>query len=227
MLSVVIPTLDAAETLADSLAALVPGAVAGLVGEVIVVDGGSRDATLAIADAAGCGIVRAPAGRGGQLAAGAARARGDWLMFLHADTVLDPGWVAAVGRLVAAAGAGTGKPAAAFRFALDAPGARARALERLVALRCALLALPYGDQGLVMPAALYRALGGYGDMPIMEDVDLVRRIGRRRLALLPVRAVTGAARYRAGFARRMARNATCLSLYVLRVPPRLIVRLYG
>lgn len=227
MLSVVIPTLDAAGTLTDSLAALVSGAVEGLVREVIVVDGGSRDATLAIADAAGCAVMHAPRGRGTQLAAGAAAARGDWLLFLHADTVLDPGWTDAVARHIAAAADG-GRPAAAFRFALDAPGARARFVERTVAARCALLALPYGDQGLLIEARLYRALGGYAPIPIMEDVELVRRIGRARLALLPVRAVTNAARYRRdGFIRRTARNAACLSLYVLRVPPRIIARFYG
>ena len=228
MLSIVVPTLNAERTLVATLAALVPAAVDGLLREVIVADGGSTDATLAIADAAGCGIVRAEPGRGVQLAAGAAAARSGWLLFLHADTVLDPEWAAAARRFIAAAEREGGERAAAFRFALDEPGARARLLERFVALRCLLFALPYGDQGLLISRRLYDALGGFQPLPIMEDVNMVRRVGRRRLHMLPARAVTSAERYRRqGFVLRGAHNLACLSLYFLRVPPRLIARLYG
>src|SRR5438552_12286729 len=95
-LSIVIPTLEAAATLGAALAALDEGRASGLVREVIVVDGGSSDATRAVADAAGAELATAPRGRGAQLAAGAQRARGDWLLFLHADTRLEAGWAAAV-----------------------------------------------------------------------------------------------------------------------------------
>jgi rSAM/selenodomain-associated transferase 2 len=227
LLSVVIPTLDAERTLAATLAALVPAAIEGLVREVVIADGGSRDQTLAIADAAGCTIVDAPKGRGTQLAAGARAAKCDWLLFLHADTVLDEDWAKAARRFIAAE-AGGGKKAAAFRFALDADGAAARLLERFVALRGHLFAMPYGDQGLLISRGLYDALGGFAPLEIMEDVDMVRRIGRRRLRMLPARAVTGAQRYRRhGIFLRGARNLACLSLYFLRVPPRIIARLYG
>lgn len=228
MVSVIVPTLNAETTLPATLRALVPAALDGLVREVIVADGGSTDLTLDIADDAGCGIVRTARGRGTQLAAGAAAAKSDWLLFLHADTVLDEGWARAAHGFIHRAKAGSGKQAAAFTFALDGDGARARALERIVSARCAALALPYGDQGLLISRRLHDRLGGYRPLPIMEDVDIVRRIGRRRLAILPARAVTSGARYREeGFAARMARNAACLSLYYLKVPPRYIVRLYG
>jgi rSAM/selenodomain-associated transferase 2 len=228
LLSVVIPTLDAERTLAATLAALVPAAVEGLVRDVVIADGGSRDATLAIADAAGCAVVEAPRGRGAQLAAGARAAKCDWLLFLHADTVLDEDWAGAARRFIASAEAGSGKEAAAFRFALDADGAAARLLERFVALRGHVFAMPYGDQGLLISRRLYDALGGFAPLEIMEDVDMVRRIGRRRLAVLPARAVTSAARYRRnGILLRGLRNLGCLSLYFLRVPPRIIARLYG
>ena len=92
MISVVIPTFNAAPTLVHTLAALVPAVVEGIVQEAIVADGGSTDDTLVIADAAGTHLVQAPRGRGTQLDAGAGMARGDWLLFLHADTVLEPGW---------------------------------------------------------------------------------------------------------------------------------------
>ena len=103
-----------------------------------------------------------------------------------------------------------------------------RRLERLVAWRCRALALPYGDQGLLISRALYEAAGGFRPLPLMEDVDLVRRLGRRRLAALPVRAVTSAERWRReGWRRRSARNLACLSLWFLGVPPGAIKRLYG
>ena len=228
MLSVVIPTLDAERTLAASLAALVPAAVAGFVREVVVADGGSTDATLAIADAAGCAVVEAPKGRGAQLAAGAKAAKCGWLLFLHADTVLDEDWMRPAQRFIAAAESGSGREAAAFRFALDADGAAARLLERFVALRSLVFAMPYGDQGLLISRRLYDALGGHAPLEIMEDVNMVRRIGRKRLRMLPARAVTSAQRYRRhGIFLRGARNLACLSLYFLRVPPRIIARLYG
>ena len=118
--------------------------------------------------------------------------------------------------------------AAAFRFALDDIGARPRVLERLVALRCAALRLPYGDQGLLIPKRLYEEIGGYRPLPLMEDVDLVRRLGRRRIVMLGARAVTSAERFRReGYVRRSARNLICLTLYTLRVPTHVISRIYG
>ena len=95
-------------------------------------------------------------------------------------------------------------------------------------MRCALFRLPYGDQGLLVPRQLYQQVGGYGRLPLMEDVDLVRRIGRRRMTLLRTRALTSAVRYqRGGYVRRSVRNLSCLTLYFLRVPTRIIARLYG
>ena len=227
MISVVIPTLNVEHHLARTLAALVPAALDGLVREVIVVDGGSDDGSLQVADDAGCTIVRAQRGRGTQLAAGAAVAKGEWLLFLHADTVLDEDWVEAAGRFICAAGHAGGQ-AAAFRFALDADGILPRLLEGAVRLRCAILALPYGDQGLLIPRSLYDELGGFSPIPLMEDVDLVRRIGRRRLHMLQARATTSAERYRRdGIIRRTLRNLVCLSLYYAGVSPDRIVRLYG
>ncbi|MGI9405470.1 MAG: TIGR04283 family arsenosugar biosynthesis glycosyltransferase [Hyphomicrobiaceae bacterium] len=227
MLSVIIPTLDAERGLVRTLTALVPASVEGLVKEVIVVDGGSEDRTCQIADDAGALIVKAPRGRGGQLRAGAEIARGDWLLFLHADTVLDETWIDEVGGFVAAA-VDSGPQAAAFRFALDDDGGRARVVERFVRFRSSVFGLPYGDQGLLISRTLYDEIGGFRDLPLMEDVDIVRRIGWKNLALLKTRAVTSAARYQKyGYIVRTVRNFVCLMLYFLRVPPRVLVRLYG
>jgi len=229
MISVIIPTLNAEATLAGTLGALVPAAVSGLVREVIVVDGGSSDRTADIVEHAGANLVQARVGRGHQLKTGAARARFPWLLFLHADTAVASGWEHEAGTFMRAIDRrDLPIAAAAFRFALDDKGVRPRLLEGLVALRCATLRLPYGDQGLLIPKRLYEEIGGYRPLALMEDVDLVRRLGRRRVVLLRTRAVTSAERFRReGYLRRGTRNLFCLTLWALRVPVHVIARLYG
>lgn len=229
MLSIVIPTLNAANTLPSTFQALVAGCTAGLVSEVIIADGGSTDDTLMIADASGAKVVEAPAGRGSQLAEGAKAAKSPWILFLHADTVLEPGWDTDIVRFMSSLKqAGDPDRAAYFRFSLDQNGLKARFVEAMVAFRCAVFALPYGDQGLLISQRLYERIGGFTDMPLMEDVDIVRRIGRRRLEKLSVSARTSAQRYRRdGFATRILRNLVCLSLYFMHVSPHRIARFYG
>jgi rSAM/selenodomain-associated transferase 2 len=218
VLSVVIPTLNAAAALPATLAAL-----ANAPDEVIVVDGGSMDGTAAIAAALGARVLAAPRGRGIQLASGVAAATRPWLLLLHADTRLGRNWPAAATAHMRA----SPDRAAYFRFALDSDDRRARRLERLVAWRCHVLALPYGDQGLLIHRDLLRAVGGIPPLPLMEDVALVRRLGRHRLISIDVDAMTSAARWRRdGWYRRSARNLLCLALYFAGVPPRLIARLY-
>jgi rSAM/selenodomain-associated transferase 2 len=173
--SAIIPTLNAAATLAHPLAAL-RGAV--IVTEVVVVDGGSGDETIPLAHAAGVRVMEAARGRGTQLAAGAGAALGDWLLFLHADCRPEPGWEAAV-RAFCAAPNGDER-AGYFDFALDDPAPWARRMERIVAWRCRNFALPYGDQGLLIARSLYEMVGGFAPLPLMEDVDLVRRLGPTR-----------------------------------------------
>ena len=213
MLSVVIPALNAADSLPGTLAS-----IAGA-GEVVVADGGSIDGTQALAAAFGARVVTAPRGRGVQLAAGVAAARGTRLLLLHADTRLANGWQNVMP---------PPDRAGYFRFALDSEDPRARRLEQLVAWRCRALALPYGDQGLLIHRDLLREVGGVRPLPLMEDVDLVRRLGRRRLVALDAAAITSAAKWqRQGWNRRSARNLACLALYFAGVPPRVIARLYG
>lgn len=117
--------------------------------------------------------------------------------------------------------------AAYFQFALEDDSKPARRLERLVAWRCRVLGLPYGDQGLVLRRALLQEVGGVPEIPLMEDVALVRKIGKNRLVPLPVSLVTSAEKFkRDGYLRRSLRNVTCLSLYFLGVSPQTILRLY-
>ncbi len=226
ILSVVVPALDAAATLPETLAALAAARAEGLLREVLVVDGGSGDRTVEVAAGWGARVLNAAAGRGTQLAAGGAAATGDWLLFLHADTRLGPGWAAAARAFMARPG--SERQAAAFRLALDDADPRARRVERLANWRAATLGLPYGDQGLLIARAFYQALGGHRPLPLMEDVALARRIGRRRIVLLDAEAVTSAARYRQdGWWLRPLRNLALLGLYFLGAPPRLLRRLYG
>jgi rSAM/selenodomain-associated transferase 2 len=221
VLSIVIPTLDAASGLQATLAALAEGEA-----DIVIADGGSTDGTPALTTSRGARVVTAPRGRGAQLAAGADAARGEWLLFLHADTRLAAGWRAVVERFMAAPE--NGARAGYFRYVLDDDADAARRLERVVAWRCRRLALPYGDQGLLLSRALYDAVGGFRPIVLMEDVDIVRRLGRARLVALDHAAVTSAARYRRdGYLRRSARNLVCLSAWFLGIDPRRIARLYG
>jgi len=217
-LSIVIPTLNAGRWIGACLAAVREA------DEIVIADGGSLDGTVALADREGARVVRSPRGRGAQLAAGAAAAAGDWLLFLHADTRLAPGWRVAASRHVARQ---PGK-AACFRFRLDAGEWPARLVEAGVAARVRLLGLPYGDQGLLVSRGLYDEVGGYRPLPLMEDVDLARRIGGLRIARLGVDAVTSAERWRReGWLRRSGRNLACLCLYACGLSPERIARLYG
>jgi rSAM/selenodomain-associated transferase 2 len=219
-ISVIVPTLDAAKTLETTLRGLHE------ISDIIVVDGGSVDATIEIATECGARVVRANKGRGQQLAAGADAATSDWLLFLHADTILSPGWLPIV--MAFAHDVENQNCAAAFRFKLDSTSLQARCLERCVAVRASVLGLPYGDQGLLLHRGLYRTIGGYKSLPIMEDVDLVRRIGRSRLVILRADAVTSAVRWQEqGWTRRSTRNLLCLSMFFAGVPPRIIARVYG
>ncbi len=223
MISVVIPTLNAAAYLQRSLPPLFDGVLGGVVREVIVTDGGSTDATAKIADAAGCVFIQGPAGRGAQLIAGAGMARSPWMLFLHADTALAHGWTEEVRGFIRCHDGRAGY----FRFCPDQDDHRARRLAFWVNLRCRVLALPYGDQGLLISRRLYDEVGGYAPHPLMEDVDLVRRLGRHRLAALRTAARTSVARHvRDGYGRRSAKNLWLLIQFLLGASPRDLARRY-
>jgi rSAM/selenodomain-associated transferase 2 len=201
--SVVIPTLNAEAELPGTLAALMEGLSAGVIRELIVADGGSIDATHRIAEAAGAQVLHSAASRGGQLGAGARAAQGEWLLFLHADTGLAPGWSVAVKAHIANSPGEAGY----FRLGFDAPGIAPRLVAGWANVRARTIGLPFGDQGLLIARTLYDEIGGYPDIALMEDIAIARALGRRRLAMLPVIARTSAARYaREGWLRRGARN---------------------
>jgi rSAM/selenodomain-associated transferase 2 len=218
MLTIVIPALNAAERLGACLDSVRDA------DEIVVVDGGSTDDTVRIATEKGARMFRSDRGRGVQLHGGALAASGDWLLFLHGDTVLPPGWRAAVDLHMTIAP----QQAACFMFRLDATQWPARLIEAGVALRVRLLKLPYGDQGLLMSRRHYDEIGGYRPLPLMEDVDIVRRIGGARLRSLSIPALTSAERWlKYGWLRRSARNLSCLLLYGLGMPPARIASFYA
>lgn len=222
MLSIVVPTLNAGATLGRTLES-----VAGneMVGEIIVVDGGSTDDSTVIADRFEAIVVSSEAGRGQQLAAGATAARNDWLLFLHGDSILEDSWSEAAGDFMEAPG--NAERAGYFELRYDDSDWKAGLLERIVSWRCRAIGLPYGDQGLLISRHFYEHLGGFKAIPIMEDVELVRRVGRHRLSPLPAVIETSARRYRrSGYGLRVVRNLLCLSLYFCGLPPERIVRLY-
>jgi rSAM/selenodomain-associated transferase 2 len=225
MISVIIPTLNAAEYLPRALAPLVAGSASGLVKQVVIADGGSTDATLEMAEAAGCDIVASERGRAKQLRAGAEASKGRWLLFLHADTVLGAGWTAEAERFI-------GNPqsrtrAAAFRLAFDDVSAQARRVVFWARARARVMKLPYGDQGLLISRFFYDGLGGYADLALMEDVELIRRIGPRRLVLFETEAVTSAEKYRRdGYDRRAWRNLVLMARYLMGADPVELAKAY-
>ena len=168
MLSLIIPTRDSERPLVHTLAALVPGATAGVVREVIVADGGSRDETELVADIAGCVFFSSGERLAARLNRAAERARGQWLMFLRPGVVLGPTWVDETLAFVQRNGGG----AAAFKR--ESPGI----FGRLFTLQ------PNPDQGLILPKSLYRELGGHRAGAADPEQDLLRRIGRSRLTTL-------------------------------------------
>ncbi len=215
MISVVIPTLNAQDSLPRCFDSLIGATVRGLVREVIVADGGSSDETLAIADGAGAHVTSAVRNRGAQLQEGARAARHEWLLFLHPQTALEAGWDSEAESFIERVT--LERPfAASFRFGLDEFGPQARRREILAALRCWLFGLPRGNQGLLIPRRFYQKLGGHR-ATAMDDIDLVRRIGRRRLAMLRARAVN--------MREPRESHLALLLLHALRVPPGVVSKL--
>lgn len=240
MISAVIPTLNSAASIGQCLDGLMaPGE--NMISEIIVSDGGSSDETVEIAERFGAKVLKGTAGRGRQLAAGSRAAKGPWLLFLHSDTCLSTGWSGEVRKFMECRSIdtqidveGSGEPeridrrAAVWTLQFDDTARASKILASLVAIRTRLLGLPYGDQGLLINKKFYDALGGYSEIPLMEDVELVRKIGRARLTIFETPAITSAERYRRdGYILRPVRNVFCLILYFIGVSPEFIRKIYG
>jgi rSAM/selenodomain-associated transferase 2 len=219
LITVLIPVYRDAAALERMLASARFGAA-----EVIVISTETDAASLAGLRSARRDIVwlQAPQGRAHQMNAGAAAARGSWLLFLHADTDLPAGWMSAID----AADRDRRVAIGCFRFALDSSSLAARAIEIGVRMRVALFRLPYGDQALFVRRDVFESLGGYRLVAIMEDVELVQRArARGRLYRSHLRAVTSSRRWeRNGWLRQTARHLWLISRYFAGVSPERLVR---
>jgi glycosyltransferase involved in cell wall biosynthesis len=183
MLSAIISTQESERDLVPTLAALVPGATSGLLGEVIVADGGSRDATAEVADVAGCRFMSSSEPLGARLKAAAATTRAPWLMFLRAGCIPEPGWVSATERFIEANDRLETTRAAVFRPPGVADLLRPGLAELYELLRVIIGGGPKPEQGLLIARRHYDALGGHSVVAEAETA-LLRNIGRRRLAML-------------------------------------------
>jgi rSAM/selenodomain-associated transferase 2 len=217
-LAIVVPTLNEEAGLRRNL----PAALAAA-DQVVVSDGGSTDGTLAVAGELGARIVTGPPGRGGQLTRGAGATDAPLLLFLHADTRLPPDGVSRVREAVAGGAVGGG-----FLVRFDTGGSLLRLGERLINARTHLTRLPLGDQAQFATREAFRALDGYRDWPILEDLDFalrLRRLGRTELIRSPV--TTAARRFvQQGVVRTVATNWLIWLLFFCGVSPHRLARLY-
>lgn len=222
LVSVVIPVWREIDLLARALGQLSPPPAGVEVIVACVLGEESRYERLGL-DHPDVRWISAPRGRAVQMNAGAAMASGRWLLFLHADCTLPGGWIEVLAHAEAA-----GSAAGAFRFALDSRDWRARLIEGGARLRAALLGLPYGDQALFVERRIFQAIGGYRDLPLMEDVDFVRRV-RRAGPFLHARApvLTSARRWQQdGWLRRSAGNIGLAARFLLGTPPARLAQRY-
>lgn len=186
--------------------------------DVIIVNGGHE--TYSLKDR---NIINTNPGRGLQFKSGAQFAKGEWLFFLHADSKLKMEWM----QVLAEHMDNHPDKAFAFRLRFDDQGFFPRLLEYWVRFRSSAFALPYGDQGLFISRTLYDEVGGFNDMSLMEDVDIVRRIGRNRLRVGSHELITSAEKYnKYGYLFRMIRNGFCLLLFKIGVDPAIIKKIY-
>ena len=221
-LSVIVPTLNSSDDLSKLSASLFEGVKSGLVRELIVSDCGSSDGTTELAGRLGAEIVISKRGRGSQLAAGAGVAGGDWLLFLHADTVLSDGWVDVAERHMQ----NDSGNAAYFKLRFSAGGLSAAWFAGWANLRSVAFGLPYGDQGLLIPRKLYDSIGGYREIELFEDVEMARAL-KGKLKMLRSRAISDPRRYlEEGWLVRGACNLMILTKYFIGVPPDQLARSY-
>jgi rSAM/selenodomain-associated transferase 2 len=218
--SVIIPALNDATRIGASIDSV----SAGSPREILVVDGGSTDDTPAIAKAAGTIVLPSKPGRARQMNAGAARAAGNVLLFLHADTRLPAGWTKVIHDILGQPGVVAG----AFGFRVEEPFAGRWLVECATNLRSRWLQSPYGDQGQFLRRAFFEELGGFANLPIMEDYELNRRLRRHgRIVTAKATAVTSGRRWhRLGVLRTSIINKLMIAGYRLGVRPDRLARLY-
>ena len=219
-ISIIIPVLNEANTINAVLARIL--GTSNL--EVIVVDGGSQDETVALAQSVGVKVISATGGRANQMNAGAAVATGSILLFLHADTHLPPAFDTFIRQVLQ----NTGVIAGAFELRIDAELWGIRLIEKMVNLRSRFLSLPYGDQAIFLKASIFKEIGGFPNLSIMEDFELMRRLKRYgKIVIAPASVVTSGRRWqKLGVVRTTLINQLIIIGYFLGVPPAKLARWY-
>lgn len=227
-ITVIIPCLNSAERIMPTLACLVEPSVSGLVKQVVFADGGSTDITADIAEEVGADFRSTPKGRGLQCKIGVIYAKAEWLLFLHDDSQLAEGWDVEVNVFINAES--NQNKCAYFKFELNSQSIKAKIVAWGTNLRCKIFALPYGDQGLLISRKLYEEIGGFGSMPLMEDVDIIGRIkdniGKKNLIMLNGALTTSVDKYKDGYAKRVLRNFGYLMSYKMGKDPKAIAESY-
>lgn len=228
-ITVIIPSLNSAKRIMPTLACMVEPMVDGVIKQVIFADGGSTDITADIAEETGAEFVRTPKGRGMQCKIGVIFAtQSDWLLFLHDDSQLNNDWGDEVANFIR--NPDNIDRCAYFKLALDDRSIKAKIVAWGANLRSKIFALPYGDQGLLISRKLYEEIGGFGTMPLMEDVDIITRItahiGKQNLVMLNAVLTTSADKYKDGYAKRVLRNFKYLMAYKRGKDPKEIAESY-
>ena len=220
-ISIIIPVLNEAAIIEATLTPL----QGGLNLEVIVVDGGSLDRTRALAESLGARVFEAPAGRAHQMNVGAAAATGEILLFLHADTALPQGFETLARQVLLRPGVIAG----AFALQINADLRGLRLIETLVNWRSRFLQTPYGDQAIFLPAKVFKQLGGFQEIPLMEDFEFVQRLKRiGRIAIAPASVITSGRRWqKIGVLRTTLINQLIVLAYFLGVSPNRLARWYS
>lgn len=219
-ISIIMPVLNEAAIVAQALAKIDNSPDL----EVIVVDGGSEDGTIELVKAAGVRAISTSAGRARQMNAGAAASSGDILLFLHADTHLPKGFQSVVRQSLAQKGSVAG----AFCLQIDGSTLCLRIIEIGVNWRSQFLGLPYGDQAIFLPTTVFKEIGGFQDLPIMEDFELIGRLRHLgRIAIAPARVMTSGRRWqKLGIWKTTAINQGAIAAYLLGVSPERIASWY-
>lgn len=221
LISIIVPTLNEGGFIGATLEELrhVPNI------EIIVADGGSSDDTTGIAKQAGAQVITTQSGRAVQMNAGAAAARGNILLFLHADTRLSADFADQIKQSLAQPGTAAG----AFKLALAGKGLGLRIIELTANLRSTILKMPYGDQAIFLTAEMFRAVDGFPHQPIMEDFELIRQLKKRgKITILPLKAMTSSRRWRKlGILKTTLLNQAVITGYLLGITPERLARWYG
>lgn len=219
-ISIIIPTLNEAENIKEAIATTQPNTNI----EVIVIDGGSQDDTVAIAQSLGVKVISSSPGRAAQMNTGAVAATEEILLFLHADTCLPTGF----DDMVRTALQQPGTVAGAFKLRIDASLFSLRWVEWGINVRSHFYQMPYGDQAIFLTKAVFQQIGGFPELPIMEDFELMRRLKRiGRIVIIPTPVVTSARRWlQKGVFKTTLLNQIVIIAYLLGVSPERIRRWY-